>query len=192
MARPHRAGGGLWRPAPWQVPRASRSDKNVFAALFQVCSSVFSSNFFNRLLAPEIGIASSVSVAQAGPRGAAMMNWQQELLEQASAAAKAAKPKPAGKVRLDASATHARRAWCPLPGSSASAPVAIPRALFPRASPTASLRSAPDPRPARARVPPPSTRTRRATRRRELPRPSPSPWELEGPEGRRPEGRNTS
>ncbi len=29
----------------------------------------------------------------------ATMNWQQELLEQASAAAKAVKPKPAGKVR---------------------------------------------------------------------------------------------
>ena len=36
------------------------------------------------------------------------MNWQMELLEQASAAAKAVKPKPAGKVRLDASATDAR------------------------------------------------------------------------------------
>jgi hypothetical protein len=43
------------------------------------------------------------------------MNWQQELLEQASAAAKAVKPKPAVKVRLDASATHARSRFVRFP-----------------------------------------------------------------------------
>ena len=70
------------------------------------------------------------------------MNWQMELLEQASAAAKAVKPKPAGKVRLDASATDARSRVVSASPISASAPVAIPRALFPRASPTASGRPA--------------------------------------------------
>jgi mRNA-decapping enzyme subunit 2 len=65
-----------------------------------------------------------------------------ELLEQASAAAKAVKPKPAGKVRLDASATDARSRVVSASPISASAPVAIPRALFPRASPTASGRPA--------------------------------------------------
>ena len=58
------------------------------------------------------------------------MNWQMELLEQASAAAKAVKPKPAGKVRLDASATDARSRVVSASPISASAPVAIPRALF--------------------------------------------------------------
>lgn len=55
------------------------------------------------------------------------MNWQMELLEQASAAAKAVKPKPAGKVRLDASATDARSRVVSASPISASAPVAIPR-----------------------------------------------------------------
>ena len=71
-----------------------------------------------------------VSIHRAsGSRGDATMNWQMELLEQASAAAKA-KPKPAGKVRLDASATDARSRVVSASPISASAPVAIPRAFF--------------------------------------------------------------
>lgn len=81
---------------------------------------------------------------------------------------------------------------CPLPGSSASAPFAIPRALF-RERPRPPL-VAPRLTPAfpRARTAPSRHLPRRATRRRKLPRPSPSPRPPRGREGARPAGRNTS